>query len=236
MPAPPAWRRTTGGALLTLGRAQPPIASTLISSTMITAIRKVHAKNGVWATNGGYEYNLVLIAAATALVDNGAGPLSVDAALFPRLKGSTLAALSLAAAAAGSYLATSPPMAQAEDSGPDRRGGDAGERALRARSGPSRGDRATSLVMGVHDGVTPAAGDEPAVDRGTRTTPAMSRPTARLHQKSGSPRPAEMAPGHDDDEEVVDDLHDRDLTPCRRRRPAAPPAAPTSRSAGAEGS
>jgi len=107
---------TTGGALLTLG-ALTPVASTLISSTMITAIRKAHAKNGVWSTNGGYEYNLVLIAAATALVDNGAGPLSVDAALFPRLRGSTLAALSLAAAAAGSYLATSAPMTQAEDSG-----------------------------------------------------------------------------------------------------------------------
>jgi putative oxidoreductase len=105
---------TTGGALLTLG-ALTPIASTLISSTMITAIRKVHVKNGVWTTSGGYEYNLVLIAAATALVDNGAGPVSVDAALFPRLKGPTLAVLSLAAAAAGSYLATSAPVAEAED-------------------------------------------------------------------------------------------------------------------------
>jgi putative oxidoreductase len=105
---------TAGGALVTLG-ALTPIGSTLISSTMITAIRKVHAKNGVWSTSGGYEYNLVLIAAATALVDNGAGPASVDAALFPRLKGPTLAVLSLAAAAAGSYLATSASVAEAED-------------------------------------------------------------------------------------------------------------------------
>src|SRR3712207_6017134 len=38
-----------GGALLTLCAATP-LASTLISSTMMTAIRKVHAKNGPWTT------------------------------------------------------------------------------------------------------------------------------------------------------------------------------------------
>ena len=94
-----------GGALLTLG-ALTPVATTLISSTMITAIRKAHVKNGPWVTEGGFEYNAVLIAAMTAITDHGPGPLSVDAALFPRLKGPALAALGLGAAAAGSYLAT----------------------------------------------------------------------------------------------------------------------------------
>ena len=51
-----------GGALLALGLATPLAASTLIG-TMITAIRKVHLTNGPWVTKGGYEYNLVLIAA-----------------------------------------------------------------------------------------------------------------------------------------------------------------------------
>lgn len=33
---------------------------------MLTAIHRVHLKNGSWATNGGYEYNLVMIAAVLA--------------------------------------------------------------------------------------------------------------------------------------------------------------------------
>ena len=41
---------------------------------MISAIRKVHLRNGVWVANGGYEYNLVLIAALLTLVDEGQGP------------------------------------------------------------------------------------------------------------------------------------------------------------------
>lgn len=95
-----------GGALLTLG-ALTPVASTLVSATMLTALRKAHAKNGPWVTEGGYEYNLVLVAAMTALADAGPGRPSVDAARFPRLKGPAIAAASLAAAAAGSALATS---------------------------------------------------------------------------------------------------------------------------------
>jgi putative oxidoreductase len=94
-----------GGALLTLG-ALTPLASSLLSGTMITAIRKAHAKNGPWVTNGGWEYPAVLIGVSTALAESGPGRPSVDAALFPSLKGKGLALLQLAAAAAGSYLAT----------------------------------------------------------------------------------------------------------------------------------
>ena len=66
-----------GGALLALGLATPLAASALIG-TMITAIRKVHLQNGPWVTKGGYEYNVVLIAACAALVENGPGPISLD--------------------------------------------------------------------------------------------------------------------------------------------------------------
>jgi putative oxidoreductase len=96
---------TLGGALVTAG-ALTPLASTLVSSVMMTAIRKVHAKNGPWVTSGGYEYNVVLIAAMTALAESGPGRPSVDAALAPRLRGRGWAIASLAAAAAGSWLAT----------------------------------------------------------------------------------------------------------------------------------
>src|SRR3954447_3984062 len=94
-----------GGALLALG-ALTPVATAAITGVMITAIRKVHIKNGPWVTNGGYEYNLALIGLTLALAETGPGNPSVDSALFPNLKGSTIALLSLAAAGIGSYLAT----------------------------------------------------------------------------------------------------------------------------------
>jgi putative oxidoreductase len=103
-----------GGLLLTLG-ALTPVATTAISATMVTAIRKVHAPNGPWVTENGWEYNAVLIAVMTALADAGPGRPSVDAAVFPRLRGHAVAALSLGAAVAGSYLATSPPLAEEDD-------------------------------------------------------------------------------------------------------------------------
>jgi putative oxidoreductase len=94
-----------GGALLTLG-ALTPLAGSLVTGTMVTAIRKVHAPNGPWVTSGGWEYNAVLIGAMAALVDHGPGSLSVDERVFPDLKGPLLAALAIGAGVAGSYLVT----------------------------------------------------------------------------------------------------------------------------------
>src|SRR4051812_7559849 len=95
--------QTTRGVLLTLGAATP-VAATMISTIMLTAIRKVHFAKGPWVTQGGYEYNLALIALATALVETGPGRFSVDAKAFPRWKGTGWALASLAAAGAGTYL------------------------------------------------------------------------------------------------------------------------------------
>jgi putative oxidoreductase len=92
---------TAGGALLATGFLTP-VAGTLITSVMATAIRTVHGKNGPWATNGGYEYNLVLIAAAFAIVDSGPGALSLDRALGIERSGAAIAIASLAAGVAGS--------------------------------------------------------------------------------------------------------------------------------------
>jgi putative oxidoreductase len=96
---------TVGGVLVTLG-ALTPIAAGLVTGVMITAIRKVHAPKGPWATDGGYEYNAVLIAAMLALTEAGPGRPSVDAAAFPRLRGNTLALAQFAAAAAGAAWIT----------------------------------------------------------------------------------------------------------------------------------
>jgi putative oxidoreductase len=70
-----------GGLLFTLGLFTP-FASLLIIGTMAVAIWKVHLKNGLWVTQNGYEYNLVLIAIAIGIAFTGAGDFSLDAVLF----------------------------------------------------------------------------------------------------------------------------------------------------------
>jgi putative oxidoreductase len=63
-----------GGALLITGAANP-LAGTLLTGVMTTAVEKVHLKNGVWVTKGGFEYNLVLVAALFAVTaeEDGVG-------------------------------------------------------------------------------------------------------------------------------------------------------------------
>jgi putative oxidoreductase len=98
---------TAGGALLALG-LETPLAASVLTATMLTAIHRVHWEKGPWLTNGGYEYNLVLIAAALALVDAGPGALSLDRARGRERTGLgwTLAALGAGVVgAAGSYAA-----------------------------------------------------------------------------------------------------------------------------------
>ncbi len=95
---------TIGGAMIVAGAFTPAAATTLIA-TMITAIRTVHFKNGLWASKGGYEFNLVLIAGLLALVDGGPGSPSVDGLLGTGETGPGWALATLAAGAAGSTLA-----------------------------------------------------------------------------------------------------------------------------------
>ncbi len=100
---------TAGGALLTLGLATP-VAAAMISGSMTTAIRKVHLKAGPWVSNGGWEFNAVVIAAVAGLAEAGPGPLSIDAKRFPDFHGPALAALAVAGGVASSYLATHPKL------------------------------------------------------------------------------------------------------------------------------
>jgi putative oxidoreductase len=95
---------TLGGTLMALG-ALTPLAGSMIIGTMITAIRKVHLPNGPWNTQGGYEYNVALIAASLMLVDSGPGSPSVDRALGMEKRGNLWTLAALAAGAAGSTLA-----------------------------------------------------------------------------------------------------------------------------------
>ena len=82
--------------------ARPPqLAASVLTATMLTAINRVHKKNGPWASDGGFEYNLVLIALVTALAETGPGSPSVDDAIGLDARGSKWALLSLLMGALG---------------------------------------------------------------------------------------------------------------------------------------
>jgi putative oxidoreductase len=70
--------KTVGGGLLAVGLATP--AAVVVSVTLVAAVA-VHLSKGFFAQNGGYEYPLVLAAAALSLAFNGPGSLSIDALL-----------------------------------------------------------------------------------------------------------------------------------------------------------
>ncbi len=111
-----------GGVLLLVGFATPAAASVL-TATMMTAIRTVHGKNGPWLSDGGYEYNVVLIAALLALVEVGPGPLSLEGRRGrersgPRWALATLAAGSLGALGAHLAAGAAPAPAPAGDEEP----------------------------------------------------------------------------------------------------------------------
>ncbi|MCL6616530.1 MAG: DoxX family protein [Anoxybacillus ayderensis] len=67
-----------GGLLFALGLFTP-FAALLIAATMFIAIVKVHAPNGFWITQNGFEYNLILIVVVIGVALIGAGDYSLDA-------------------------------------------------------------------------------------------------------------------------------------------------------------
>ncbi len=75
-----------GGVLLALGFLTP-LGAAAILGAMIVAIVSVHWPKGFFSGNGGYEYNLLLIASAIALAFTGPGSLSLDNALRLFLSG-----------------------------------------------------------------------------------------------------------------------------------------------------
>lgn len=96
-----------GGALMVAGVATP-LAASAITATMLTAINRVHLKNGPWATDNGYEYQVVLIAAAITLAEVGPGKLSLEGKLGTKMYGPAWALLALlggVAGAAGAHYA-----------------------------------------------------------------------------------------------------------------------------------
>jgi putative oxidoreductase len=92
-----------GGLLLALGLLTPFAAAALIA-VMTVAVIKVHFAKGPWASNGGYEYNAVLVAVVFALAGVGAGDWSLDNALNLGLHGAGWAVGALVVGILGGLL------------------------------------------------------------------------------------------------------------------------------------
>jgi putative oxidoreductase len=71
------WSEFGGGLALALGLFTPVAAAALIA-VMTAAVMSVHWSRGLWATDGGFEYNLVLATVAFALAAIGPGHWSLD--------------------------------------------------------------------------------------------------------------------------------------------------------------
>jgi len=67
-----------GGGLLTAFGLFHPLGPLAIMAAMLGAIALVHWPKGLWITNGGGEYNLVLIAIAAVLGLSGPGAYALD--------------------------------------------------------------------------------------------------------------------------------------------------------------
>jgi putative oxidoreductase len=79
-----------GGALLASGLATPA-AGAALHGVMTTAIKHVHAEKGPWSTEGGWEYNAVLMAAIFSVVERTSGTRWALASLGAGVGGSLVA-------------------------------------------------------------------------------------------------------------------------------------------------
>ena len=117
---------TAGGAALALGLATPLASASLIGA-MTTAIRKVHLRTGPWVSNGGYEYNAVLIGALAVLAEEGPGPFSLDRVLGAERSGVAWGLGALALGVGASFATVelgqrAAPPVQAQPPAPDTAG------------------------------------------------------------------------------------------------------------------
>jgi putative oxidoreductase len=105
-----------GGALLFLGLFTP-LGAAMVIGVMTVASISVHADNGLWATDGGYELPLTYAVIAGALAFTGAGSFSLDDALDLPLSGWGwgLGAVVVGLAGAAVQLSRRTKVAQTED-------------------------------------------------------------------------------------------------------------------------
>ena len=92
-----------GGLFLAAGFLTPAAAAAIVAVMLVAAV-SVHIKKGFFATNGGYEYTLVLGGAALALAFTGPGAFSLDQALGISWSGDAWGLAGLAAGLIGGAL------------------------------------------------------------------------------------------------------------------------------------
>jgi putative oxidoreductase len=73
-----------GGLFILLGLLTR-LSSVVLAFTMLVAIFSVHFANGLFMSDGGYEFGLALLAASVSLVISGAGKVSLDNKLAAKL-------------------------------------------------------------------------------------------------------------------------------------------------------
>jgi putative oxidoreductase len=78
-----------------------PLASAAVIAVMLVAAVSVHLKGGFFASNGGFEYTLILAGAALALAFTGPGTFSIDQALGIAWSGEVWGFAALAAGLVG---------------------------------------------------------------------------------------------------------------------------------------
>ena len=103
-----------GGTLLAVGLLTP-LAAALLIAVMTLAIAIVHWRHGPWVSEGGWEYNVVLIAVAFAVTAIGPGKYSLDRALDIDLAGLDWALIALGAGVLGALVVAAAARVRAPD-------------------------------------------------------------------------------------------------------------------------
>ncbi|MGI2259438.1 DoxX family protein [Shewanella sp. GXUN23E] len=75
-----------GGLLILMGLLTRP-AALVLAFTMLVAIVSVHLGNGLFMSNNGYEFGLVLLAVSLSLLLSGCGRFGLDRYWLTRLSG-----------------------------------------------------------------------------------------------------------------------------------------------------
>jgi len=84
-----SWGELVTGVLLILGFLTR-LSSFVLLIDMVGAFWFAHKDAGLWSSDGGYEYVLILGACALLLLLTGAGAVSIDKLLFGRKKSYTV--------------------------------------------------------------------------------------------------------------------------------------------------